>query len=247
MPDYPQLSRPPIVEVLIDIKVALPPGRAVSFEEVENAFAGRVQAEFPTSQPLVRIQANLDVSQAVAPSINSNRTGRIFWSKDQRRAVQARADGFSVNHVGSYEGWNSIKDDAKRLWADYLAVAQPIRVLGISVRYINRMVVPVGLELSNYLRTFPEVGKGLPNMNEFFLRLVLSFSPTRFATLVQNTAPNTGPDDGHRFFVFDIDTASSASFDPREDELWVEAEELRRIKNKCFFDSLQPQILEEFK
>ncbi len=244
--EFPNLARAPITEALLDIRVQV--AADVSPETLATAFRERVTAAFPEDGPIRQVQVALGDAVAGGATSGQQIIGSIFWSATRKRAVQARVDGFSVNHVGEYRNWDAIIDDAKRYWADYVAVAHPIRVVRCAARFINRIDVPVGEDLGRHLQTRPEVGEQLPPMNEYFMRAVISFAERRHAVITEATMrPADGGAPDKRSILLDIDAFSDTDLATDGDGLWDEFEELRIVKNRCFFQSLQRRTWEAYK
>jgi uncharacterized protein (TIGR04255 family) len=238
---FPHLSHAPITEALLDLRVVLPAGRTLA--EIAAAFSVAVAADYPEQRPIQQLQAHLAFGEGVGGALTSaQHIGSIFWTPDRKRAVQARLDGFSVNQVGSYKNWETMIEEAQRRWKAYVAAAKPEKVVRCAARFINRIEVPVGDDLKKHLLTFPEVGNGLPPLlDEYSFRCLLPFDDGRRAAITQATVPSEGGSNSStRALLLDIDAFSDREFAPESAELWAEFDQLRKIKNACFFDSLQP-------
>jgi uncharacterized protein (TIGR04255 family) len=240
--EFPHLARAPITEALLDVRVE--PNPAASVDAISAAFRARLGGAFPEAKPIQQMHAQLafggEGDGGVAAAAQET-IGHIFWTADHKRAVQARADGFSVNHVGDYKDWDAIVADAHRYWREYLAAAAPLRVIRCAARFINRIEVPAGDDLRRHLQTRPEIGEQLPPlMEEYFMRVVLPFSDRRRAVITQATIPEAVSGSGRRSLLLDIDAFAETSLAPDGAEIWAEFEELRIAKNRCFFQSLQP-------
>jgi len=244
---FPHLSRAPITEALLDLRVALPAERGLS--EITAAFGAAVAAEYPERSPIQQLQAQLAFGDSGGGALTSaQHIGDIFWTSDKKRAVQARLDGFSVNQVGAYKDWETIVADAQRHWKAYVAAAKPEKVVRCAARFINRIEVPVGDDLKKHLLTFPEVGTALPPLlDEYSFRCILPFDDGRRAAITQATvASDGGTSSTSRALLLDIEAFSDREFAPESADLWAEFDELRKIKNACFFDSLQPATWKAF-
>lgn len=239
--EFQHLKNAPITEALLDVRVEPPPGTTI--ETLTAAFRSHVDDAFPEQKPILKVQAQLSFGGESKGFGASETVGNIFWSASRKRAVQARLDGFSVNHVGGYEDWDALKRDAQQYWKHFLVAGQPLRVIRCAVRFINRLELPVGDDLSKHLRTRPEAGEKLPQvLDEYFMRLILPFAAQRRAVITQATIPlEDGGASGKRSLILDIDAFSETSLAPDSDEIWAEFEELRIVKNRCFFDSLQTE------
>jgi uncharacterized protein (TIGR04255 family) len=98
--EFPHLARAPIREALLDIKVE--PRLDFTADQLAT-FVDMVRTEFPSPQALRSLHTELDLT-GEAPGLRSSPPqtfGTICWNESKTRAVQARVDGFSVNHVQS--------------------------------------------------------------------------------------------------------------------------------------------------
>ena len=174
MQEFPHLSRAPITEALLDIRVEAP-DPAAPVDSISAAFRAELGTEYPDDKPIDHMQAQ--VAFAVggeSATAAKQQIGRIFWSSDHKRAVQARTDGFTINHVGDYKDWDAILGDARRYWPTYLAVATPRRVIRCAARFINRIEIPAGEDLGIHFKTRPEISDDLSrNMENYFMRVTI--------------------------------------------------------------------------
>lgn len=243
MSTYPHLARAPITEAVLDVRAQLP--QETSVDTILDAFAGAVRGTHPDARSIERLTV-VGLGGAASPSSQSQMIGKIFWSENKTRAVQARLDGFTVNHVGSYDTWETLRDQARSLWGHYVIHARPTKVVRCALRYINRIAVPANADMQSFLRTVPLVSDGLPqSLEQVLMRLVIPFGDGRKA-IITMTGDDTRPHNGEPTLILDIDTFSEKNFDPSSNEFWEEFEQLRDIKNKCFFESLSPATWEAY-
>lgn len=249
--DFPHLDKAPIREAVLDIKVE--PHRELTSEALEalfGAFADKVKDEFPEARPIRSLQAEFDV-RGEAPCVRSNPTqtlGTICWNESKSRAVQGRLDGFTVNHVQGYESWPVLREQAQRLWSEYVTVLGPQKVTRCALRYINRIEFEGEADLSAGLLTRPEIGADLPQIvDDFFMRVVVPFPDGRKASLTQASEASMEAGVSRRGLILDIDAFSMRGFNSDDDAMWQEFDELRTIKNRCFFKSLSQATWEAFR
>lgn len=244
---FPHLSKAPIREAVLDIKVE--PHGELSPDELAK-FVDKVQGEFSEAKPIRPLQAEF-VARGDDPGVRLNppqTLGMICWNESMTRAVQGRVDGFTVNHVQGYESWTVLREQARRLWGEYVAIAAPKKVIRCALRYINRLELPVLVDMAASLLTRPEVGAELPQLvDDFFMHVVVPFPEGRKASITQASEPLTEDGARSRGLILDIDAFSTRSFDIGDDGIWKEFDELRRLKNKCFFHSLKPATWETFR
>jgi uncharacterized protein (TIGR04255 family) len=241
MAEYPHLQNAPIAEAVLDIRAVLDDSMAVSDLA---SFGEAVLAEFSDPQPVSAQQVQITGRQLDVRT-SSTPLGTIYWNAQHNVAVQARVNGFTFNVVQHYDRWETHRDQAKRLWAIYLEKARPVRVTRCALRYINRLEIPVGCEISDYLRTYPNIPDTISSLfNEYFMRIVVPMDDDRQAVMTQ-AVPPAGAEIGG--LILDVDVFVERDIVPGSDDLWQEFEVLHRLKNKCFFESLQPRALEAYR
>jgi uncharacterized protein (TIGR04255 family) len=241
---HPHLDRAPITEALLDITV-----EADAKLDATEAFAKSVTGSHPETSPVFNIEAFFAVTpgQSGMAGSHSSPIGRICWNAAKTRAVQARVNGFTVNHVKLYESWAVLRGEARPLWDQYLALLKPRKVTRVALRYINRLTLPAAGGLGDYMLTYPQLGPSLPReMSNFLMRVELPFTANRMAIVTQTVVPQDPGADEERDLILDIDAVSLRRFDPQDPEIWDELDQLREIKNTCFFGSLQEQTWRKY-
>jgi len=242
---YPHLNRAPIVEAVLDVAIA----PVLEWrDDAFAAFSAAAQDEFPDAQPIMQFQAELTVdgTGAAAHSAAHEKLGYIYWNRDKTRAVQVRANGFSVNQVRSYQDWDALLAHAKAWWPRYLQSVGASRIARCGIRFINQFEITPGEDLSLTLRTRPELSSGLPQeLDEYFQRMVVPFPGGARAAITQ-VIPPLDELSQKRMFVLDIDVSVAADMPASSDAMWSTFADLREIKNRCFFESLQKTKWEEF-
>jgi uncharacterized protein (TIGR04255 family) len=232
------LSRAPIVEALVDIRV---------YPEVPqlsdlDRFQAVVQSDFPERRKVVHVTGNFDLRDAERPKVTTAEPdvkGYAFWSADKKRVVQARRDGFSFSHLNPYDQWTTLRDQARSLWTKYVSLMNPATTTRWALRFINRIELPLPMsDLADYLRTLPRISDDLPQqVTGLFMRVVLPFPP---ATVIVTQAVDAGLTEDKLPIVLDIDVFEEGQLPCDGDEVWTHLETLRKIKNDVFFSSLTP-------
>lgn len=244
MPEYPHLTRAPITEAVIDVRVELSPDATVADLE---PFAQQVVDAFPDANTIQTRQFEISGADLeIKPPPPTSVLGKIFWTKAKDQAVQARMNGFSFNIVNHYDTWNVHRDQARRLWERYRLTAKPVVVSRCSLRYINKISIPIGKEISDYVRTFPQLPVAVsPNIEEYLMRIVVPLGNDRRCTITQVLPSASDAPTGS--LILDLDVYVDRTFDPGSEDLWREFETLHELKNRCFFESMHPAALEAYK
>jgi uncharacterized protein (TIGR04255 family) len=246
---FPTLHNAPIAEAVIDIRVKRRPD--ITLQEIE-AFGVGLEDELPKRTEQRSLKARIDMSEPgnarlIGPS-STEPDGYVFQSSDQRLIVQASFDGLTLSRLKPYQKWSAFVEQASRFWQLYVKVTRPSRVERLGVRYINRIQVEPGLDIFGFVLTGPQIAMALPQtMIDFFLRLVIPDESGAVAIINEMFGV---PEEGEsaRPLIFDIDAVRNVDMQPESlQEILGGLEDLRRFKNRIFFNSLTAQALERYR
>ena len=237
----------PITEALLDIRVALP-------ESIRLAqllpFQERVKERYPNKRDRKLWESNIHLKEE-GPEISGQAGGTdgfFFSSLDGKNIVQCRLDGFTFNRLKPYDKWETMRDEASRLWHDYVSIALPSQITRVALRYINRIEIPLPMnDFKDYVLTGPEIAPGLPQgLAGFFMQLRIPIADTSTQAVITETIePIT---ESNRLpFILDIDVFKTAAYEVSEPAAWDVLEKLHELKNEMFFKSITPKARELFR
>jgi len=241
---HKHLPNAPIKEALIDIKVALPEGiDTTDLEPIHNL----ISADYPTKDVMQTGEFGVHLSEdgPVTTTLGHGAIGHRYTSADGIQIAQFRTNGFTFSRLEPYQTWDSMKDEAYRLWKIYYDVASPSVITRIAARYINILNIPLGEELKKYLVAPPVLPEELPQTIMSYLSRIVTSDPEidamsvitqSFEVAKENIAP----------VVLDIDTFINKQFDPNTENYWQCLESLREYKNRIFFESITKEAMELF-
>jgi uncharacterized protein (TIGR04255 family) len=242
MSNWPKLSRAPIVEGLIDIRVER--SSAVNVALLKNACDDLAEA-FPSRQDQHMWMGQISLSPTAATiSTGVNEpNGVILRSADQRWVAQFQLDGFTLSRLQPYGTWEDLRSKATELWTKYCAVTHPSKIVRVATRFINRIPLPPGESFERTFLTTFSISPDLPQaVANFLLRLVVPFEVEQAVGIVTQALDKNGAE-----CIFDIDVFAENPEGFSQDQTWAKLDVLREIKNKLFFDSLTPEALERFR
>jgi uncharacterized protein (TIGR04255 family) len=244
---WPHLSKAPITEALLDIRVEA--ARETTLTTLAG-FHDFVRDRYPQREErrFEQIELQLDAVGGTRFSRAGAATGYLMKAPSNEKVVQARLDGFTLNKLRPYETWELLRDEARELWDTYVRVASPQRVTRVALRFINRLELPLPLpSFKEYVLTLPEVAPSLPQeLADFFMRLVIPKPEIDAAVILHETlAPPNDPD--HLPMILDIDAFATVALDPASPEVWSRLELLRDFKNEIFFGSVSERCVEMYK
>ena len=250
MSEYSVLKNAPITEALLDIRAVLPPETDL---ERLAAIQEPVRDRFPLRQERSLLEVHLESKEGgeTAVSQAGGVDGYLFLSPepDPTKVFQARIDGFSFSKLKPYQSWDAFRNEARELWNLYIAVAHPITVSRLGLRFINRIELPTTVrEFSDYILTLPEIPQGIPpHVSEFFMRLVMP-QPESEAKAIVTVATNLQEmNDRVLPLILDIDVFEEVQYEPHAEAIWHTFEHFRAIKNKIFFSSITKATKELFR
>jgi len=238
--DYPNLSRPPLREALIDIRLT---------ETLAPSFIDKLRIRdfggFTRIRDVKLGGFKFEVAQDKPPqaTVTSDVVlGARFESEDKSQVVLARRDGMTFSIVSKYRNWEHIRSTAHEFWRLFLDLTGPVEVGRLAVRYINVIDVPLGEDFDNYLTASPRVPAGLPQlMGNFFQRVEVPFAEQNATAIVtQALEPPTT-------VVLDIDVINQDGMDGASPGIWDKLDTLRNLKNRIFFSSVTTRAVDFYR
>ncbi len=245
--EYPVLQHAPIMQALIDMRVNLPADTDLScLVMFSEPFGDRFTA------PKLRQfgAAEIKFGQGANPLISytgPTPDGYIFTAPRENLIAQARLDGFTLSKLKPYDSWTTFCPQFVELWRRYVAVAKPVKITRVALRYVNRIELPTGRDFQEYILTVPVIAPDIPQMlPAFLMRLVIPSDTGNMAIVTETVGdPSSRPDVFP--LIFDIDVFRDVDMDIDDPALWRIIQSLRAYKNAIFFKSLTPATLEMFK
>jgi uncharacterized protein (TIGR04255 family) len=156
------LRNAPITEAIIDIGVFFDtPRKAEQFADISASIA----ADYPTREERhqVTMQYNMQQQQG---SVGGTLAGYLYRSVDSTQVVQSHLGGFTFSRLKPYRDWDSMFEEAWRLWQIYRTIFKPIQVRRIATRFINRLEFPLveNFDFDHYLTAAPRLPATVPQI-----------------------------------------------------------------------------------
>lgn len=175
--------------------------------------------------------------------------GLRFESKDKRHIVQFQRDGLIFSRLKPYPEWSTFEEEALKFWEIHKELFEPSQLDRLGVRFINLIESVTIAEAHNYLVSPPKCPDSLSlPFFEFLQQYTFDVPGYPYkAQIVQTVQPKSAASSGHPGLILDIDVFTT---DPQPipcDNLKNQLAELRWLKNKLFFGSLRPGIIDRFK
>lgn len=156
-----RLARPPIVEAVVDIDCEF--AREIDLSAVEPLARVAYADGYPVPTTRYSDEFLVERREGEDPVLSTSRSllAVQFRASDGTQLVQVRTNGFSFNRLAPYVGFDEHLVDAMRGWDVFRGLVAPTAVSRLSLRYINRLLLPMAagtsLDLDAYLTIAPRV------------------------------------------------------------------------------------------
>jgi uncharacterized protein (TIGR04255 family) len=241
------LSRPPIREAIIEVRCdRVDLGRLATLRD-------RLAERFPVARPFSLASVALQLPDEGRGARDGPEPGaHTDWrceSADGAEAVLLRADGLSYARLSSYPGWNEFQDRFLRVWSLYVAIAAPIEISRIALRYVNDLRLPVDghFDFERYLTSVPRAPQGLaPEVSDFLVQMTLPGGEAGQRVAVTQATDTSARSDRELPVIVDIDASWERTL-PVDGDLPLRLPEalahLRALKNQAFFGLVTEELL----
>jgi uncharacterized protein (TIGR04255 family) len=210
---------PPLAEVLCEARFS----SATPWDwTVPGLIYGRISADFPTKEEQGLFAMQLQVPGQEAAQVTQQGIGRMrFVNEDRSGFVQVGPNLLVVNRLPPYPGWQGFCDVVVAQLENYLAVARPARLERLTLRYLNKVVIPGGqFRLEDYFWAIPGLPLGLEaELNAF---ATLSFEgPAQQLSIGFGTTEGGSPTEAH--FLMDLEaTGEPGTLDSAAIGQWLD-------------------------
>ncbi len=231
-----QYSKAPVVEAIIDIRVASP--KDILTLDLADALR-HLNADYPYREllaPAPAFQMSSTDGFSAAFGMGSLSEGLRYRNQQGSHIFQARNDGFTLSVLPPYGTWEEFRAEAIRLWNTYVDARQPELYTRVAVRYVNRFEIPSkDRPLSEYFTLFPAFDSQLGHLSDFQTRHQFP-QPDLEANLflTQATLAPNGNDSSFTSVLLDIDLFRDKMGQRIEFDVWNLMEQLRERKNLVF-------------
>ena len=244
-----QLSNPPIIEALIELRFS--PSPDVTLQQLED-FCDQQSSKYPNRESVyaksVEIAFNGEEHSSKADTYpNGFRLNNI----DGTRCIVCAIDRVVVSIKPPYISWPGLRTMALDAYKAYSEKVSHGKLIRLGMRYINKVQIPTNdqVDLDDYIKTMPKmpIAEGIPEvLSNFETLTVIPFDDIPSATTtVRQVLLREGPDSTP--LILDIDIASVSKDGIEDTEIQSLLDTFRDKKNKLFFASLTDKALEPYK
>jgi uncharacterized protein (TIGR04255 family) len=237
---YPHLSKAPIAEAVVELRIAGQPASSEAFD----GFASALKIGYPKHEKLQQAAAKFQLGESVVRAeVPVSRFGVRLASADDRDVVIGSVRSFVVSRLTPYQSWEALVEKVISAWPLYRTCFAPSKVIRAGVRCINRIGLGEGaVDLDSVFTAGPKIPPDLPQgLGQYSTRVVVPFEGGVGVAIAQVLEPPSGD------VVLDIDAFSELDADPADDAaLWRHLEALHDLRNRAFFASLHKHVWEKY-
>lgn len=239
------LSRAPIREAIIDIKVS----PTVDLARLQGLYQ-EMKAQYPSQEDVREGAFGFSVNEGKVRSkaVDHGIRGKRLRSSDGRYVLLLRVDGFTFSCLPPYATWESMRDAARPLWDRYVAQTEIQTITRAALRYVNLMDLPLPIkDFGDYLTAPPVVPPSLPQQIVGFVsRIVVVAQEFGGAAVITQTLESATLKSGQ--VLLDIDVFRELPDDSvaNDGSVWTCLEAMRHFKNRVFFESITERTADLF-
>jgi uncharacterized protein (TIGR04255 family) len=240
------LSKAPIKEAVIEIR-----GRA-SVSWNDETLRSKLKTELPDypKQQSGRAQI-IELTPQKEQKVTTQDLGwqgLTLTSKGEKYIAKYHINLFSLSRLHPYEDWNCFINEAKRLWEIHFKLARPLEIQRLGVRFINRIQLShENIQLEDYFIGFSSDIPAIKlNINGFLHHDIFSLPGFPYMmNIIKTIQPKTASQDPA--LILDIDVYTQQPFEPKREMIDQKLLDLHWLKNKIFFSSITPKLIEQLK
>ena len=242
---WPILSKPPVDIALFQLKFDMSDSTLAAFTNLE----ARIIADFPIRKQALATEFNfldskipLGVSQVTGTS-KTKVSGYLYLSADQKRKIEIKEGFFTFIEENPYLGWDHFTSNVNRFLRAFGEVFENHLITRISIRFINRFVLPDFENPLDYFKTTISTAEdgAIPYpVGQYAFNLMLPVSDSTYSIVKQEF--DTVSDQVN--YIFDIDVLNRSNLIFDIDLILSVLSDLRKIKNDVFFGNVTDKLLQ---
>lgn len=248
---FENLAKAPITEAIIQIR-----GRAVDPWE-ESPTLEKLKSALPDypachSGRAISHEFVFGLQPGAGRTQDLGWTGVQFTSNDGKHVANFSRDSFSFSRLSPYENWTAFSAEGLRLYALHLKQARFLEAERIGLRFVNQFDPPTDdFKLTDVFPqpvTVPPPGIPLqPAL--FFHQDTFAFPDSPYLVTVVRTLQLVPLPEGRAVpkLILDLDIFTRQPLPATPTEIRSRLEDMRWIKNKLFFGSLTPAVINSFR
>lgn len=195
-------KKPPLAEAVCEVVFT-----GVQWDStIWGLYYERIREIYPIKQEIPRIGLAMQFKPGMVNTQGLQQEPLMRFAKsDNTQLIQVAKDFLTINQLSPYPGFELFKEDIGRAIESYCAVASPIGVGRIGLRYINRITIPAtDFSLDTYFRFLPGVPDDVATTINSFMTRVEIVPQNQEHSLQVTIGTTTPPTPGNTGIVLDI-------------------------------------------
>ena len=237
-------KNPPIIEAVIALSIAPLPDSVI--EKFRSFAVEMTAAGYRQPEPLTQHQIQLKVEGGTSSFDKSEIPfGLKFLSEDGLHVAQFNKNAFVFSRLGRYDCWEQFRDEARKLWEIYSRASEGIEAIGVGVRYINKLFIPLGVDPEIYVTAFPKLPDEISTpISDLFMRVGMAIAePPGQCIHTQALLPLER--EGFATLIFDNDFQFPTE-GKSQAQIWEILENVRELKDRYFVYLTTEKMRETF-
>jgi len=231
------LRKAPIVEAMIAFDFVATPDK---LDGLRDSFLKQIESDYPNQSPIARAEVNFTPGGSTG---TTTVVGSRCVSRDGKSVCTISGNSFLCSRLQPYENWEKLRSEFRRLWETFNEL-ETLKVTKAAVRYINKIFIPVGSEIFDYVYTYPKLAPGLPDaLYSSFVRLEIII-PDPQGTLIVTEGVLAPEKPG--FVAIALDHDLQFPINEQTEDVWNLLARARQLKNQYFFASISSELLKEY-
>ncbi|RXG24290.1 TIGR04255 family protein [Leeuwenhoekiella aequorea] len=163
-------------------------------------------------------------------------------SKDKKDVFVITRDKFTFQSKNKYLGWESFTENIKLFWDAFSNTHNIEQLNGISLRYVNKFDLPLGLkDFKKYFTTYMEDKKNDFSITNYQFRFS---SIDKENNLIVNIGHSLEKATSENIpYIFDLDILKNDFIINNSKSVWEEFEKIREKKNQVFNQSITEETI----
>lgn len=236
MAQYQKLKNPPISEAAIEVRFSKP---LKEFDRISQPLLNEFEKSYPHKKEMrtVEFEFRLDAEKASLPSKET--LGYRLEDQAKETVLQLKRDGIVLSNVQHYDCWEVFWGKFKTVWDIFSKQVHPCPTIArVGVRFINKFTLPSKHE--DYYRRWLILNTDSAEIKKSSLAYLLEEGDFKSIVKVAARKDNNGKFE----MQLDIDVFCEKVIDA--DKIENTLSNLRILKNRLFFQNINPDIVEEF-
>ena len=147
-------ANPPLVEALCEFRFAT--GQPWDWT-IPGLVFNKIKEKYPVKKEVKRVGFEFKAIKVDFESRVVQGTERMqFLNKEENRLVQVGKNLLTINQLIPYNSWTEFKSRINSAVQTYAEIVNPMGIINLGLRYINRIQLPETFVMENFFNYYPK-------------------------------------------------------------------------------------------